>query len=227
MPVLAITLIPWAALVLGAIVTAWRRPGPLTASAVQHLAAGVVFAAAAGEVLPSLKHEGAVVPVMIGGLAGVILMLAVKTIGERVRGSGALVAVIGVDMLIDGLVLGIAFAAGEKQGLLLAIALTLEVMFLGLAVAIALGDGAASRLKMVGITAAIGALLPLGALLGAPVALLPDSIVTGFFAFGLIALLYLVTEELLKEAHEQPEPAWVTSLFFLGFLSLLLLEEVI
>ena len=58
-------------------------------------------------------------------------------------------------------------------------------------------------------------------------ALLPSSLLTGFFAFGLIALLYLVTEELLVEAHETPDRPWVTAMFFVGFLALLLLEEVI
>ena len=41
------------------------------------------------------------------------------------------------------------------------------------------------------------------------------------------ALLYLVTEELLIEAHETPDRPWVTAMFFVGFLALLLLEEVI
>jgi len=59
------------------------------------------------------------------------------------------------------------------------------------------------------------------------VALLPNPLLTGFFAFGLIALLYLVTEELLVEAHETPDRPWVTAMFFVGFLALLLLEEVI
>ena len=53
----------------------------------------------------------------------------------------------------------------------------------------------------------------------------PVPILKGFFAFGLIALLYLVTEELLVEAHEAPEGPIVTSMFFIGFLALLMLEE--
>lgn len=45
-------------------------------------------------------------------------------------------------------------------------------------------------------------------------------------AFGLIALLYLVTEELLVEAHEGgKETPFATAMFFAGFLLLLLLEE--
>jgi len=154
-------------------------------------------------------------------------MLAVKQLETRVRGPAGLLAAIGIDILIDGLVLGMGFAAGPKAGLLLTIALTIEVLFLGLTVANELGRSVRSRVGIVGITAALVLLLPAGALLGAPVALLPGPVVTGFFAFGLIALLYLVTEELLIEAHETPDRPWVTAMFFAGFLALLLLEEAI
>jgi len=47
----------------------------------------------------------------------------------------------------------------------------------------------------------------------------------GFLAFSLIALLYLVTEDLLVEAHETPDRPWVTAMFFAGFLILLIIEE--
>ncbi|KMO27665.1 transporter, partial [Methylobacterium variabile] len=50
------TLIPAATAVIGAAVAVNLRPGPILVSAIQHFAAGVVFAAAAGEILPDLKH---------------------------------------------------------------------------------------------------------------------------------------------------------------------------
>ena len=150
---------------------------------------------------------------------------ALGAVASRVGAVGG--DVIGIDILIDGLVLGIGFAAGPKVGLLLTIALTIEVLFLGLTVATELSESVRSRAKVISITSALVLLLPIGALLGAPVALLPSSLLTGFFAFGLIALLYLVTEELLVEAHETPDRPWVTAMFFVGFLALLLLEEVI
>ncbi len=43
-------------------------------------------------------------------------------------------------------------------------------------------------------------------------------------AFGAAALLYLVTEELLTEAHEVPETGWGAASSFTGFLLLLLIE---
>src|SRR3546814_5645122 len=68
---------------------------------------------------------------LIGGAAGVVTMLGLKAFEARFKGPMALLAAIGIDILVDGLVLGLAFLAGEKAGFLLTIALTLEVLFLG------------------------------------------------------------------------------------------------
>lgn len=46
-------------------------------------------------------------------------------------------------------------------------------------------------------------------------------------SFGVTTLLYLVTEELLVKAHEVDETPLLTSMFFVGFLALLLVEMVI
>ncbi len=221
------TLIPAAAAVVGAAVAVNLRPGPVLVSAIQHFAAGVVFAAAAGEILPDLKHAGSPWAMLVGGALGVAAMLLVRILEKRVKGPAGLMSVTGIDILVDGLVLGIAFVAGAKAGILLTVALTIEVLFLGLTVANELGEGGASKGKVVGLTAALVLLLPLGALLGGPVGSLPAAVQAGFLSFGLIALLYLVTEELLVEAHETEDRPWVTAMFFAGFLLLLLLDGMI
>jgi len=203
-----------------------RQPGPAVTSAVQHLAAGVLFAAVAGEILPDLKHQQSPIAVIVGGALGVALMLLVKRLGEKAKGSVGLIATVGIDILIDGLVLGIGFAAGAKQGLLLTGALTLEVLFLGIAVASKLKQTSGSAGRVVGTVAGLALLLPLGALLGTPVGALPGPYLAGFFAFALVALLYLVTEELLVEAHAVPEQPWTTAMFFIGFLGMLVIEEI-
>lgn len=224
-PALLYTLVPVLSAVIGAIAALKLRPGPLLVSAIQHFAAGVVFAAAAGEILPDVVHGGSALATVIGGAAGVAAMLLVKQVEERFKGPAGLLAAVGVDVLIDGLVLGIGFAAGARAGILLMIALTLEILFLGLTVAAELGESGVSRLKIFAITLGLVLLLPLGTLLAAPVDALPQTVVSGFFAFGLVALLYLVTEELLVEAHETPDRPWVTAMFFAGFLALLVIEE--
>jgi ZIP family zinc transporter len=101
----------------------------------------------------------------------------------------------------------------------------LEVLFLGVTVTEELGDTLASKARIVALTFGLGLLLPLGTLLALPVAGFPPAIITGFLSFGLIALLYLVTEELLVEAHEKPDTPLISAMFFIGFLGLMLLEE--
>ena len=213
--------------VLAAAIAVNLRPGPVLVSAIQHFAAGVVFEAAAGEILPDVMHGGSTVATLVGGTIGVGVMLLVRQVETVVKGPVGLMTIIGIDVLVDGLVLGIAFVAGAKAGLLLTVALTLEVVFLALALVTELSEAAWGRLRIVAVTGALIMLLSLGAILATPVAAMPDVVVTGFLSFGLIALLYLVTEELLVEAHETPDRPWVTAMFFAGFLLLLSLEEVI
>jgi len=227
MQALVFTLIPVAAVLLGSLVAVTRRPSEAVVSAMQHLAAGVVFAAAAVEILPQVMHEGSPIATFIGGAIGIIVMLSLKAIEGRAMGPIAMLGAVGVDILIDGLVLGLAFIAGGKAGILLTIALTLEVLFLGLTVTTELGESIRSKARIVAITVGIALLLPIGAALATPVALLPPIIIAGFLSFGLMALLYLVTEELLVEAHEKPDTPLISAMFFIGFLGLLLVEEIL
>lgn len=222
---LTYTVFPLLAVLAGAIVAVLRPPGPALTSAIQHLAAGVVFAAAATEILPQVVHGGSPAATLIGGAAGVVAMLSLKSLEGRFKGPLGMLGAVGTDILIDGLVLGLAFIAGAKAGLLLTIALTLEILFLGVTVTEELGSTVRSKVKIVAITAALGLLLPLGVVLATPVASFPPVVIAGFLSFGLIALLYLVTEELLVEAHAKPDSPLISAMFFVGFLGLLLLEE--
>ncbi|OYZ99644.1 MAG: transporter, partial [Rhodobacterales bacterium 17-64-5] len=72
------TLIPVLATVVGAAVAVWRRPGPTFVSATQHLAAGVVFATASSELLPDILHSAGPLTTLIGGGAGVLVMLGIR-----------------------------------------------------------------------------------------------------------------------------------------------------
>lgn len=225
MAALKFSLIPMIAIMIGALIAGWRAPGEKLVAAMQHLAAGVVFAAAATEILPMVMHGGSPTATLIGGTLGVAVMLGLKAAESRFKGPIALLVAIGLDLAIDGLVLGLAFIAGEKAGTLLAVALTLEVLFLALTLTNDLA-GRYRKAKAIGLTCALAVLVPVGALIAQPVALLAPVWITGFLSFGLMALLYLVTEELLVEAHEKPDSPLISAMFFVGFLVLLLIEEI-
>jgi ZIP family zinc transporter len=71
----------------------------------------------------------------------------------------------------------------------------------------------------------VGLLLVIGAGLAATVLQsLTGAVLGGVLAFGLAALLFLVTEELLVEAHEVRENTVTTAMFFVGFLVLLMVD---
>lgn len=227
MEAITFTLIPVAAVLIGSLFAVARRPSDGFVSAMQHLAAGVVFGAAAAEILPQVMHESSPAATLIGGAIGIAVMLLLKNMEERFKGPVAMLGAVGIDIFIDGLVLGLAFVAGARAGILLTIALTLEVLFLGLTLVTELGETIRSKGRIVAIAAGIALMLPLGAATAIPVALLPPVIIAGFLSFGLMALLYLVTEELLVEAHEKPDTPLISSMFFIGFLGLLLVEELL
>lgn len=229
--VLGYVTVPVATSVAGSVVAANKPAGEKVRSIVQHVAAGLVFAAASLELLPDLVREHSQAGTIIGFVAGVAVMLLLGRLSdhyEEAGGQGAalgVVALIAVDVLLDGILMGVAFSEEARQGKILTIALTFELAFLGLSVATAMQSAGATKRRIVAVTAAIALTLPVGALLGAgPLASLPVTPFAAVLAFGTVALLYLVTEELLSEAHEVKDTPIATAVFFLGFLGILLIS---
>ncbi len=227
-----LTLPPIVAACLGALVAALRPPRPATSSLIQHFTAGIVFSAAALELLPK-DRTYASLPVVVGFALGLGLMLAIRALSrvvetrlETARLPVSLIIVTAIDLLIDGLVLGIAFSAGDQTGLILTVALTLEVLFLALSVSAALAAAGIGRTLAIAIPMAMSALLSLAAVIGNAVFSggLPPTPYAALLGLGTVALLYLVTEELLTEAHEVPDTPLATAAFFVGFVVFFLLE---
>jgi ZIP family zinc transporter len=174
-----------------------------------HFAAGVVFAVVAVELLPDLVHEQSVVATVIGFTLGTLAMLGVRTWNERSAGSasqrgksvsGTLIAATAADLSVDGLMLGVGFTAGAKQGHLSRVRILWRIILLA------------------------GIFLLSAGLGGVALSLISGIFLAGVIAFGAAALLFLVTEELLTEAHQVKENPFLTSAFFVGFLALFVLE---
>lgn len=228
---------PVAAGAVGSSVAAVRRPGPTLVSGIQHFAAGVVMAALAGELLPDLRHEGNLGWAVAGFSTGVALVLSLAAYGRRLDdqqdGPAATVGVpvgflvtVAIDLLIDGVLIGLGVRLGSTQGLILTIALTLEVLFLGLSLAAELTDRGLTPRRSALICTGLALSTAVGAIVAAAVLGGVGPAVLAFvLAFGAAALLYLAVEELLVEAHEQSETALLGAMFFLGFLTIYVLGE--
>ena len=88
----------------------------------QHLAAGVIFCVLATELLPDLEHRRMPWVTVTGFSIGVGVMLALKWASERKapgttgRDTRGLMIALGVDVALDGMLIGLSFAAGQRQG---------------------------------------------------------------------------------------------------------------
>lgn len=228
--VVLFSLLPVFTTLVGATYAAVRPPSDELRSLLQHFAAGVVFSVVAVELLPDVTRVHDLFEIGWTFSAGLALMLVIQRAAKRSQGPSASVAGpslaqltgVGIDIFIDGLLIGIAFAAGAKEGVLLTAALSLELLSLGLAVASALAGRGRARTIM--IPTGLSLLLVAGAAIGDTVLRdVSEHTLAGVLAFGCAALLYLVTEELLVEAHESGETMLGTAMFFVGFLVFMLL----
>lgn len=231
--VLLYSLIPVAASGVGGLIATFWPPNRVVQSMLQHFAAGVVLAAAALELLPPI-HEQSPWVAVLGFTVGIVAMVSLRWLTERAEAQGngqariawGLIAAIGVDILVDGIVVGSGFASEQQLGLLLIAALVLEFLFLGLSVAVALGS--AARWLVMAVPPGLACLSLVGAGLGFLLLRNASALtIAAVLAFGAVALMYLVTEELLKEAHQSAETMWGTTAFFIGFLIYLILTELI
>lgn len=236
--IILFSLIPVFTMLVGGIAAIYKSPNGNIRSLILHFAAGVVFSVVAVELLPDIIKEHKPVQVIIGFALGLITMLLIKKFAETkgetevVTSAGklpmSLLVAIGVDIFIDGLLLGIGFSAGSTEGMLLAIALSVELLSLGMATATELGQNKLSKQKSIMVIAVLSLVFFASAVLGATLLHnLSDSAMEIVLSFGLSALLFLVTEELLMEAHEEKETVWHTSAFFVGFLLFLILGMVV
>lgn len=250
--VLLFALVPATLAGVGGAIAAFRPPGPHARGYLQHFAAGVVFSVVGVELLPDIIRVHAPMQVVIGFSLGILVMLSIRSFTRKLEGEDggekgnsaeidgaesksedkkrlptALVVAVGVDVLIDGFLVGIGFAAGAKEGMMLTAALSVELLSLGLATSAALRKANVGRGRTIATTSGLALLIVLGAGLGATLLHgLSERALEVVLSFGLAALMFLVTEELLVEAHEEPETPLSTAMFFVGFLIFLIVGMV-
>lgn len=210
----------------GGLLAVFWNPSHQMRSLIQHFAAGVVLAALAVEVLPEIGREHAPIGVVIGSFAvGGILMYVMKLWSMRLEShenhSGeesfnyGLIAATFIDVAVDGFIIGAGFAAGGNTGFILALGLSVELLFLGLSLVSNTIKGWRVAMMTVALSGVVLSCTLLGnyLLAGASV-----SVISAILAFGVAALLYLVTDELLIEAHAIEEKPSSTLWLFAGFL---------
>jgi ZIP family zinc transporter len=231
--ILLSSLFPVFTMLVGGSIAIIKRPSANVRSIILHFAAGVVFAVVAVEILPIMIKTHRAWETIIGFTLGFITMAGLKKLLEIKSSREAepaknkipmsLLLAIGIDIFIDGLLLGIGFAAGSEEGMLLAFALSIEFLSLGIATATELGENKIKPARAISVIFSLAGVFFISAVLGATLLhKLSDNVMELVLSFGLSALLYLVTEELLLEAHEEKETVVHSATFFCGFLIILI-----
>lgn len=219
-------LIPAVVASLGGILAVYWNPSHQARSLIQHFAAGVVLAALAVEVLPEIGREHApawvlIMSFTIGGILMYIMKLWSMRLEEKTEHLGdnafnyGLIAATFIDVAVDGFIIGAGFAAGGNTGLILALGLSVELLFLGLS----LVSNTIKGWRVVFLSVALAGVVLAGSVLGNYLLSgASASLISAILAFGVAALLYLVTDELLVEAHTIEEKPSSTLWLFAGFL---------
>ena len=237
--------------VLGAVIAALATRGQTSTltSYVQHFAAGLIIAAATLDLLPEALHLGGGWPLIIGFVLGTAFMLALRALltrfghghshgDEHGHGHGhgdsqtkavtgvnlRLVVALAVVVLIDGAIIGIALSAGGAAALLIAIALSIELLFVAASTAGSARAGGGSLGTAIGAGAFVAVVMPIGAVLGAVVfAGVSAPVLIAGLGFGAAALLFTAVAELLVEAYEIKESTGTIAMAAGGFLLFLIL----
>ncbi len=225
-----IVILPAITLLLGGAMASQFQPSRRLRGTVAHLVGGLVLGTAATDLMPAASAAGHTLWLGLGFCAGFSLMLVLNAFlsESNDHAKGALLLFwlpFLVDSMIDGLVVGISSSTGEKSWII-PVAIALEMGFS------ALGVGALLRRYHPSVVAQLtGALMAAAYLLGlASFQLLQGWLegpaLTGLLAFGTAALIYLVVEEVMKEAHAKGEDdsGLVNVSFFVGVLVVWLLE---
>ena len=223
-------------MVLGGLLGSRLRPGKRFRAVVAHLVGGLVLGIAAADLMPAASDSGHSLALAIGFCLGFSLLLVINAVLEdpddnsvqsRPRPMLLLMLPFLIDSLIDGLVVGISSkAAGQQWVIPVAVALEMGLATLGLGTLLGRGAGRwRSRVS--------GALMAVTYVIGLSVSLvitngLQGPALTGTLAFGTAALIYLVVEEVMKEAHarEEDDSGVVNVAFFIGLLCIWLLDSV-
>jgi ZIP family zinc transporter len=241
--ILLFSLIPVITMIVGGILGTAFNVNQKIRSSLLHLAAGVIFAVVAIDILPNIVEKQNVITTSIGFFAGLAVMLLIKhltrkselkhketIIIEKKKNKpvnllpwGLLVG-IAVDIVLDGILLGVGFAAGKSEGVLLCIALSLEILVLGLVVSTELKTEKFNKKLILTVISLLTISIVSGAFIGSVLLnIAGENSLNGVLAFGLSALMYLVTEELLVEAHENIDTPFSTAIFFIGFFIFLII----
>ncbi len=123
---------------------------------------------------------------------------------------------------------GVSFGGGDVQrGLTIALAIALQNIPEGLAVAFPLVREKYSRAKAIWIATLTGLAEPIGGLLGAALVSIARPILPWGLAFAAGAMIFVVSDEMIPESHRKGFEREATFGLIVGFIVMMLLDNIV
>lgn len=123
---------------------------------------------------------------------------------------------------------GVSFGTGDMhKGIVLAIAIALQNIPEGLAVALPLVALGYNKWKAVGIATLTGLVEPVGGLLGITMVSVFSSVLPFAMGFAAGAMLFVISEEIIPETHSNGRFRIATFALMFGFIIMMALESLL
>jgi len=128
----------------------------------------------------------------------------------------------------EGMSVGVSFGSGDmKNGVVLAVAIALQNIPEGLAVALPLVGLGYNKWRAVGIATVTGLVEPVGGLLGITMVTVFQPILPVAMGFAAGAMLFVISEEIIPETHADGRSRYATFALMLGFIIMMVLDNML
>ncbi len=222
----------------GLIVLIIRKVRDNLLSFVLGISAGIMSVVIFLDLIPEAMETGSVISTIIGILAGVMLIglldvqlphyhfFSTEKGMNRYLKAGLLLSIgIALHNIPEGLAIGASYQVDKTLGLSMAIMMAVQNFPEGMAVATTLSMGRLGSAKIMLITALAGVPMGIGAFVGAFVGGVSDLALSISLGFAAGAMLYIVFDELIPDAHEKAKGHWAIVGIVAGVLLGILLKE--
>ena len=226
------TLIPAMAVILSLITGLTTKPKGIMVQITQALAAGILLACIAGELLPKLNFTQNPVSLSLAVISGLTLMLILSRINPGCCSSTQtatpllpFITGFAIEFAINGLVIVLTVTASAFASLITAISLSICCFVCGLTVTTRLLHSGYNAKHTTASMLAMSTLFPLGGLFGFfSLQHLSAFWNTEIIGFGMAILLYIATADLLISGFNSKSNLPKVS-FFAGFLLIVILQS--
>ena len=200
----------------GIIGTKFKNPSNKILSFVLAFASGLMIAIVCFDLLPEAFNLSTLPTVFLGIILGIILMMVcdmlvdkkftssknLKSSKNTLLKTGIVVSIgLALHNFPEGLAIGSGFEASLKLGLSLAIAICLHDIPEGISMAVPMKNGGMKTSKVIFYVILSGVSTGIGALFGALVGGISQSVIAMCLAFAGGAMIYIVSGELIPEAN--------------------------